>query len=147
MFKIQYFYGHCIVYSFKLFTVEMKQYNIENLNQYYINTQLLLYRQLSYKYRTAVAMVAKRALCERMKMQDTALATLNKTCTVSITFHGFYSTGSTSWFTYFSIDWIPSAISCLQQYHHHWASSTKHLTHSGQCTFRCGIHHHSVIFE
>ena len=47
----------------------------------------------------------------------------------------------------FSTDRIPPALSFLQQYHHHWASSTKHLLHSGQCTFRCGIHHHSVSFE
>ena len=38
-------------------------------------------------------------------------------------------------------------VSSLQQYQHHWAASTKHLLHSGQCTFRCGVQHHSVSFE
>ena len=67
----------------------------------------------------------------------------------SPTFHesALSSTGSTSWPTWFSTDWIPSAISCLQQYQHHWVSSSEHLTHSGQCTFRCSIQHHSVSFE
>ena len=67
----------------------------------------------------------------------------------SPTFHdsALSSTASSLWPTCCCTDWIPSAISCLQQYHHHWAASTEHLTHSGQCTFRCGIHHHSVSFE
>ena len=69
----------------------------------------------------------------------------------SLTFHDsallISSTGSTSWSTWFSTDWIPPAVSSLWQYHHHWASSTEHLTHSGRCTFRCGVQHRSVSFE
>ena len=57
------------------------------------------------------------------------------------------STGSTVWPTWSSTDWIPPAVSSLQQYQHHWASGTKHLLHSGQCTFRCGVQHYSVSFE
>ena len=57
-------------------------------------------------------------------------------------------TGSTSWPTWFSTDWIPPTVSSLWwQYHHHWVSGTKHLLHFGQRTYRCGIHHYSVSFE
>ena len=46
-----------------------------------------------------------------------------------------------------STDWIPPAVLRLwQQYKHYWASN-EHLIHSGQCTFRCSLHHHSVSSE
>ena len=57
------------------------------------------------------------------------------------------SAGSFFWPTWFSTDWIPPAVSSLWQYHHHWASTTEHLIHSGQCTYRCSLQHHSGSFE
>ena len=56
-------------------------------------------------------------------------------------------TGSTSWPTWFSTDWISPRVSSLQQYQHHWTASTENLTHSGRCTIRCGVQHHSVSFQ
>ena len=58
-----------------------------------------------------------------------------------------FSAGSFFWPTWFSTDWIPPRVSSLWQYHHHWAASTEPLTHSGQCTFRCSLQHHSDSFE
>ena len=59
----------------------------------------------------------------------------------------FSSTAPSSHSTCCFSDWIPPAVSGLWQCQHHWAACAEHLTHSGQCVFRCSLQHHSVSFK